>query len=93
MAQGTHAGSQDHRESGTAEQLNTHTAVVGIQSMLGGESKALFGSRGRRIIDWAHSALWSWAVHSLFDHTQQPQMVIRGRIVVAVVASCDIYFS
>jgi len=47
--------------------------------MLGGESKALFNSRGRHIIDGVRSALWSWAVHSLFDCTQQSQMVIRGR--------------
>lgn len=47
--------------------------------MFGGESKALFSSRERRIVDWLHSALWSWAVHSLFDRTQQSQMVTRGR--------------
>lgn len=46
--------------------------------MFGGESKALFSSRERRIVDWLHSALWSWAVHSLFDRTQQSQMVTRG---------------
>lgn len=47
--------------------------------MLAGESKALFNSRGRRIIGGVRSALWSWAAHSLFDRTPQSQMVIRGR--------------
>ena len=41
--------------------------------MLAGESKALFNSRGRRIIGGVRSALWSWAAHSLFDRTPQSQ--------------------
>ena len=60
--------------------------------MLGGSGgTALSNSRGRHICHRLGTQC-TWAVHSLFDHTQQFQMVISGTVVV-VVASCYIYFS
>lgn len=69
------------------------THIVGLWTVLGGGGRALSNSGGTVfIVCQVPGALWSWAVHSLSNRTQQSQTVISG-IVVVVLAYRYIYFS